>query len=410
MLENQASLTSRLALDGGTPVRKKPFPSWPVFGSPERQALLDVFDNGEWWYGKKVEEFEKAFAEFQDAQFGVTCCNGTIALELALRTLDIHVGDEVLVPAYTFIASATSIVDVKAIPVFVDIEEDTFNMDLNHAENLITDKTRAIMVVHFAGLPMKMDAVNAFAKKHGLFVIEDAAHSWGSQWNGVGTGAIGDLGTFSFQMTKNITAGEGGILVTNNKDTAELARSITHCGRIKGRPWYDHVNIGSNYRITELQAAILLAQLDRLEEQTLTRQRNGELLNSLISEFPGLYVANSHSNVTRRSYHLFPFRYVENEFGNFTRDQFIEAMNSEGIPTTKGYLTTVYGNECFQTLEHIPGVPDIKVNYKNTECPVAERLTNEEMVWFSHSMLLGTEDDMRDIYKAIKKIYTHQMR
>lgn len=398
----------KLALNGGTPVRTKPFPSWPVFGKEEEENLLKVFRSGKWWYGEKVREFEAKFAEFQNAKYGVTCCNGTVALELALRTLGIQAGDEVLVPAYTFIATATAVLAMNAVPVFVDVDESTINMDLDKVEESITDKTRAIIVVHFAGLPVDMDRISELARKFNLVVLEDAAHSWGSQWKGKGTGAIGRMGTFSFQMSKNITAGEGGIILTNDKDLADLARSYANCGRVEGEQWYQSANMGGNYRLTELQAAILLAQLDRLEEQTLLREENAKYLNEQLSMIPGIEVPVRDKRVTRRSYHLYMFRYLSSEFGGVPRDKFIQALEAEGIPSSFGYLTPVYGNQCFQELKCIPGQKSLPVSYNSVCCPVAERLCKEEMVWLTHNMLLGNRDDMQTIVNAIQKIYENQ--
>jgi len=413
----EVTARATFALKGGSPTRLAAFPKWPVFGYEEERELLEVFRGGKWWYGEKVKRFEEAFARFHDARYGVTCCNGTVALELALRALGIAAGDEVLVPAYTFIATATTVLTANAKPVFVDVEENTFNMDLNHAESLITDRTRAMIIVHFAGLPMDMDRVAAFAEKHHLRVIEDAAHAWGSQWKGKGVGALAAMGTFSFQMSKNITAGEGGIVISNDKDYADLVRSYSNCGRVVGGEWYDHINVGGNYRITEFQAAILLCQLARLESQILKRERNAAYLNERLSQIPGIRLSQQDPRVTRRSHHLYMFRYLQEEFGNIGRGQFLEALNAEGIPAIAGYLTPVYGNRCFQKLTRVPGLERCPeecpcngafVDYKSVHCPVAERLCGEEAVWLPHYVLLGEQSDMDSIAQAIEKVYTHR--
>lgn len=408
----------KLALTGGKPVRAKPFVSWPVFGKEEEEFLLDVLRSGKWWYGEKVKEFEENFAAFQMAQYGVSCCNGTVAIQIALKTLGIGAGDEVLVPAYTFIATASAVIHSNAVPVFVDVVEDSINMDLDLAEKSITDKTRAIMVVHFAGLPVDMDRVLSMAKKYGLMVVEDAAHSWGTQWKGKGAGALGDLGTFSFQMSKNITAGEGGIILTDNKEYADKARSITNCGRHAGQPWYAHYLVGGNYRLTELQAAILLGQMSRLEEHILKRQENAEFLNTELSRIPGIRVQRNDDRVTRRSYHLYLFRYLSGEFGGLPRSKFIEALTAEGLPASGGYLTPVHQNHCFLELKSEHGKENCplscpyygkEVDYSKVSSPVAERLCKEEMVWLgNHSMLLGSREDMEDIVTIVKKVYENQ--
>lgn len=409
-------MAGKLALSGGTPVRTKPFPSWPYHDDAEEKELLEVLRSGKWWYGEKVAEFERKFAEFQDARFGITCCNGTIALELALKALGIRAGDEVLVPAYTFVATATSVLQLRAVPVFVDIDPTTANMDLNHAEAAITPRTRAIICVHFGGLPMDMDAIKALSDKHNLLVIEDAAHSWGSRWNGKGTGAHGAIGTFSFQMSKNITAAEGGIMVTDDERIAAIARSFTNVGRREGHPWYFHFLVGGNYRITEFQAAVLLAQLGRLEEQNRKRAENAAFLDSELGRIPGLKTRPTDKRVTRRAYHLYGFRYLAEEFGGLSRDRLIEALKAEGIPAMASYPHPVYRNPAFQTLGQ-PGTADetywkpelpAGVNFTRVNCPAAERLCSHEALWFPHTMLLGEHADMQDVVDAVRKVHANQ--
>jgi len=241
----------KLAIKGGRPIREKGFPAWPIFDAREEKAILEVLRSGKWWYGEKVAEFEREFAAFQDARYAVSCTNGTAGLEISLLSLGIGAGDEVIVPPYTFVATASAVLKVNAIPIFADIQLETGNIDPEDVEKKITDKTRAIIPVHFGGLPCDMDALGDIAQKHHLKIIEDACHSWGSKWKGKGTGAIGDCGVFSFQMSKNITAGEGGIILTDNEGIADTAKSYTNCGRGKDKPWYEHYLLGGNYRMTE---------------------------------------------------------------------------------------------------------------------------------------------------------------
>ena len=246
----------KLAIAGGRPVTEsKPAP-WPVIGDSEKENLLQVLESGKWWYGEKVRRFESEYASFQNAKYGVSCMNGSMALEMGLLACGISEGDEVIIPPYTFLATATAVIRVNAVPVFADISLSTCNLDPADVERKITPRTRAIMPVHFAGLPADMDALKAVAAKHSLAIIEDACHSWGSQWKGKGTGAIGDCGVFSFQMSKNITAGEGGILLTDNEEIAEIARSYSNCGRLPNRHNYQHFLPGGNMRMTEMQAAM----------------------------------------------------------------------------------------------------------------------------------------------------------
>lgn len=409
-----ASKRTELAIKGGKPVRSKPFPSWPVHDEKERRALLDVLESGKWWYGQKVKQFEDEFAAYQDAKFGVTSVNGTAALYIALIAAGIGAGDEVILPPYTFVATASSVLSANAVPVFVDVDLDTWNLDPDKMESAITEKTRAIMPVHFGGLPSDMDRINRIAKKHNLIVIEDAAHAWGTKWRGKGAGALGHLGAFSFQMGKNITSGEGGITLTDDEKLADRARSFANCGRGKGGGWYEHYLMGGNYRMTELQAAILLCQLKRLPGHVRKRERNAAYLDEQLSQVPGIHIIPRHKRVTQRSYHLYGFRFVAEEFGSITRDDFIEAVNAEGIPFGSGYPHPLYKNPLFLRKGSGPKFCPLScpfygrmMDYSKVVCPNAELLC-KQAVWIGHSVLLGAKRDMQDIVRAVVKVYENQ--
>lgn len=409
--------TSKLALLGGDPVRNRPFHGWPVFGEEEEQRLLQVFRSGKWWYGDQVREFERQFAAFQDAAYAVTCCNGTVALQVALQAVGIGAGDEVLVPAYTFIATASAVYTVNAMPVFVDIDPNTWNMDLDAAEKAITPRTRAIMPVHFFGLPVDMDRVKALATRYQLKVVEDAAHCWGSQWRGKGLGAWGDIGGVSLQMSKNITSGEGGVILTDNADYAKYARSITNCGREENGLWYDHAVIGGNYRLTELQAAILLGQMTRLLEQTHRRAENADYLTERLAAIPGIRTVRSDSRVTRRAWHGYGIRLLSDEFGGLPRERFMAALQAEGVPANPCYLWPVYKNRGFLELKGRGGPGrwpfcDVEIDYGRVNCPAAEKLCAEEAVVLPQQLLLGERADMDDVVAAVTKIreLQHELR
>jgi len=400
----------RLAINGGEKVRERAFPSWPVYDEREREALNEVLESGKWWYGEKVREFEEKFAAYQDANYGITTTNGTVALEISLISAGVGAGYEVIIPSYTFVATATAVLKANAVPVFVDIEPETFNIDPDKIEEAITDRTRAIIPVHFGGLPVDMDEITAIARSHGLLIIEDAAHAWGSRWKGRGVGAIGDLGIFSFQMSKNITAGEGGIILTNDEELADTCRSYTNCGRGKEKPWYEHYLLGGNYRMTEFQAAILLAQLTRLDEQVATREENARRLDQGLSGLRGISVVRRDPRVTRRSYHLYCFRYHAEQLDGVPRARFIEAMNAEGIPCYTGYPHPVYKNPLFTRKGSGPRYCPVScpyyggdMDYTEVSCPVAERVC-QEAVWLKQFVLLGTKEDMDDIIKAAEKV------
>lgn len=396
-----------LAIDGGTPVRTRPWPRWPIFDETEEQAILEVVRSGKWWSveGTKVREFEEAFARFQDAQFAVCVTNGTAALEVALRAAHIGCGDEVIVPPYTFIATATAVLAVGATPVFVDVEEESLNIDPTKIEEAITPRTRAIIPVHIAGCPANMDGVLEVARKHNLVVIEDAAQAHAAEWKGTKVGAIGDMGCFSFQASKNLNAGEGGAVLTNNPHWADQVWSVHNVGRVRGGRWYEHHVLGSNFRMTEFQAAILLCQLQRLPEQTERRTRNAQKLTEMLSQIPGIRPPRPDPRVTRHAYHLYIFRYNKEAFAGKPREEFLKALNAEGIPCGSGYVP-LYKERVFvnRPISNDLCQRSMLKDYSQVYCPVCERACAEEAVWLPQSILLGDEEDMADIATAVAKV------
>src|SRR4051794_31127306 len=259
---------AQLAIKGGTPLRTKGWPRWPQWGEEEAQRLQQVLESGEWGgFNPLVREFEETWAKRHGAKYCVSAVNGTLTLEAALRVVGVGQGDEVIVPPYTFIATANAVRLVGATPVLADIEGDTYNFDIDHVAEAIGPKTKAIIPVHFAGLAVYMDRLMPLAREYGLAVIEDAAHAHGSTWRGTPLGSLGDIGSFSLQQSKNLTAGEGGILITNDEELALKLWSFSNQGRDPKGKWYEHSLLGSNLRMTGWQAAVLLAQLGRFEEQ-----------------------------------------------------------------------------------------------------------------------------------------------
>lgn len=386
-----------LALFGGTPIRTKPWPVWPVWDDRERQGLNATLESGKWWYGEKVKEFEDAFAGFQKAKYCVTASSGTTALETCLLALNIGPGDEVIVPAYTFMATASCVMRVGATVIFADASPDTYCMDPKSVEAVITRRTKAIMPVHFAGMMTDMDAIMKLARKHKLKVIEDACHAWGTMWRGkIGAGAIGDCGCFSFQASKNITAGEGGAITTNDEQLANVCRSYTNCGRGTNTPWYQHYLMGSNLRLTEFHAAVLLAQLNRLPQHIARRETNAKLLNKWLKEIPGLFPVPDDRRIKQRSYHLYNMRFEPGEFG-CSRSLLIKAARAEGLDLVPGYPMPLYKQPVFAG----------RREYKNIFLPGTEKLCNESALWFRHFLLLGTKADMRDIVDIFRKIHAH---
>jgi dTDP-4-amino-4,6-dideoxygalactose transaminase len=402
------SYSERLALVGGKPTCDFAWPAWPVHDKKEELALLEVLRSGAWWYGERVQQFEQQFATFQGAAHGVSCTNGTTAIEMGLRALGVLPGDEVIVPPYTFVATASAVITVGAIPVFADIDPVTLCLDSHDAAGKITPRTKAIIPVHVSGRIADMEAINVLAGQHGLAVLEDAAHAWGSQWRGRGAGTLGRCGTFSFQVSKNITAGEGGMLVTDDEELADLCRSFSHCGRAKDGNWYDHPVLGSNLRITEFQAAILLAQLTRLEEQTGRRARSAALLDEALAGVPGIRLLAPAPDMTRRSYHMYVFRVDEEALGA-PRSTFLRALEAEGVPASQGWYQPLYRNPLFTRANNGPRhgirapLAGQGVHYTQVSCPVCEQVCSDA-VWIPQNVLLAEEPQIHRLTEAIRKV------
>jgi dTDP-4-amino-4,6-dideoxygalactose transaminase len=414
---------NRLALFGGNPVRRDAFPSWPIYDQQEERALLEVLHSGRWWSGtqayhdansvdvpSKVAAFESSFAAYCGATYGLACATGTAALEIALKAAGIGPGDEVIVPPYTFLATASAPLLVGAIPVFCDIQADTLNLDPDRLEAAITPYTRAIIPVHFAGLAADMERIMAIARKHNLFVLEDAAHAHGATSNGKYLGTLGDAGTFSFQASKNMTAGEGGLILTDDAHLAELCNSYLWAGRKLGFAWYEHFRLGWNYRLTEFQAAILSQQLTRLPQQTATRMSNGLRLNQLLKDVPGIQPLAIPSWVTQHAFHLYILRLDAQVFG-VSREEFIAALEAEGIPCFGGYAHPLYRNPMFlENQFHANGAQfsprEAHIDFARyaESCPCAEQACREA-VWIEHRVLLASPQAMEDVARAIHKIY-----
>ncbi|MFA6108406.1 MAG: DegT/DnrJ/EryC1/StrS family aminotransferase [Candidatus Latescibacterota bacterium] len=399
-----------LSIAGGEPVRRSPFPSWPVHGPEDEQALLGVLHSGRWFLSDQIDRFEKAFAAFQQAQFGIAVSSGTTALQVALEAVGLKPGDEVIVPAYTFIATASAVVATGGIPVFAEIEPGTYNLDPQAVAAAVTPRTRAIVAVHIAGRPADLDALLDLARRHDLRLIEDACQAHAAAWKGTRVGAIGDLGCFSFQASKNLCAGEGGFITSNDRELAEIAWSIHNCGRSPQGAWYEHPLIGGNYRISEFHSALLLSQMRNLEAQTATRSRNADRLSALLSEIDGVLPMDHDPRVTTHANHLYIMRYQADRFGGVPRERFLEALRAEGIPCSSGYRPlyreaafNAHFHDCPLDSAYFKGRPD----YAKVCLPVTERACNEEGVWLTQNMLLGPEQDMEDIAAAVRKIRDH---
>ncbi len=408
---------ANLALVGGKPQRQQPYPSWPIWTQAEVDAVQSVVTSGRWisLQGTEVQNFETEFAAYHDAAYGIAVVNGTVALKLALTAAGVGVGDEVLMPGYTFVTTATAALEVGAIPVFVDIDPETYTMDPSHAEALITSRTRAVMPVHLGGRPADMDAILDLAQQHDLIVIEDAAQAWGAAWNGAKVGALGHIGGVSFQASKNITAGEGGMMLTNDPAIGEMARSLSNCGRQPEGLWYAHYVLGGNYRLSEFQGAVLRVQLQRYPEHLELRQANAAYLERGLAEIDGISTMRPDPRVTANAYHLFFMRYDSEAFGGASKHQFIKALQAEGIQGVNGgYSLPVYRQPVMQTknfgLSTPPlfhGVHPEPPDYRQIALSATDRACDYEAVWIRQSMLLGDRQGMDDIIEAILKIQRH---
>jgi dTDP-4-amino-4,6-dideoxygalactose transaminase len=405
---------AHLALAGGAPLRRTAFPHWPTWDQTEVEALQRVLTSGRWGAhaGGEVQRFEEEFAAYQEARYGIAVTNGTVALKLALTAAGVGVGDEVIMPGYTFVATATAAVEIGAVPVFADIDPQTYTLDPESAAACVTSRTRAIVPVHLGGRPADMDAIMALSQQHNLMVIEDAAQAWGASWEGRKTGTLGHVACFSFQSSKNITAGEGGMILSNDETIAALARSIGNCGRQPGGLWYAHYALGGNYRLGEFHGALLRAQLQRYPQQLARRQANAAYLEQALSEVAGITTVSQDSRVTSNAYHILFVQYHAEAFGGLTKSRFIAALQAEGIEGVHGgYSLPVYRqpvmlakNFGLATPPLFSGVYPEVPDYSRVAWPVTDRACTEEAVWIRQNMLLGERQDMDDIVAAVLKI------
>jgi L-glutamine:2-deoxy-scyllo-inosose/3-amino-2,3-dideoxy-scyllo-inosose aminotransferase len=415
-----------LAINGGHPVRdarNNPWPKWPVWDQNEEKALIETLNSGVWSYnGPKETEFDRLFAEYTGVTYAISAANGTVTLQMALEACGIGVGDEVILPGLTWQATAATIADVNAMPVLVDVSEDTWCVNPSEIEKAITPRTKAIIPVHLYGSFCDMDEILKIAKKHNLYVIEDCAHKAGGEWNGMKAGSIGDIGSFSFQLSKHLTAGEGGAVTTNNFELAEKLDALRNCGRRpigmdpsvdKGAGQYsDQGNFiqSGNYRITEFQAAILIEGLKRLPDQNRVRDENGIYLRHLLENMPGVKPVRRDKRETKEAYFNFAFRYNRKEFKGLPVHKFRSALTAEiGIEVAPSYIPL---NKCSL---YVPLTKPArhKLNEKywseidpaRFDLPVCDRIHFEESVCIHHKILMGTRADIDMIALAIKKVY-----
>jgi len=406
---------AKLAIAGGTPLRQKPFTEWPQFDVRERDAILAVLNSGNWGgypYPNEIAlRFSRRFAAHQDSKHALCVANGTVTLETALKGMGIGPGDEIIVPAYTFEATAAPILRLGGIPVFVDVLPDTYCIDPGAASAAVTSRTRAIIPVHLAMSMADMDSLTELAKRHDLKILEDCAHAHGAKWRGKGAGSIGDAGSFSMQTSKLMTSGEGGVITTSNDELFELCESYVNCGRASQTDRYGHRILGFNYRMTEFQAAILLAQLERLPAQTELRADRAMRLSEGLSRIPGISLIKKDDRLTTQAIYQFVFKYNEEAFGGASRDRFVATLEAEGIPSEGRFYEPIYRSPLFNVNpKDFPALSSLGVSglpWARTHCPVAERAAYAESVWIPHQLLLGSEQDIDQIVEAVEKIQSN---
>jgi dTDP-4-amino-4,6-dideoxygalactose transaminase len=407
---NAAASSDKPAILGGQPVRTASFPSWPVIGANEDRAWMNVLHSGKWnrLDGDCARRFEDTWAATLGAKHCLATANGTSALLASLNALGIGPGDEVIVPPYTFVATVNVVLLQHAMPVFVDTDPGTFQIDARKIEAAITERTRCILAVHVGGSPADLDTILEISRKHDLPVLEDACQAHLAEWRGRKVSTLGALGCFSFQASKNLNSGEGGAILTNDTNLYRVCQSFHNNGRGDTGSGFGYVRNGANLRLTEFQAALLLEQLKRVDQQSRTREQNAAYLTRQLAEIPGIVPALMYSGATRNAYHLYMFRYDKAHFAGLPRSRFLAALSAEGIPASSGYtplnkepfLKHTFDSRAYRAL--YPAKQLAEWSERN-HCPANDQLC-EEAVWFTQTMLLGPRDDMDAIAAAIRKI------
>jgi len=402
-----------LALMGGKPVRNRPFSSWPVIAENDERAWMEVLRKGKWCRidGDYATRFEELWARTLGAKHCVVVANGTSALITSLAVLGVGPGDEVIVPPYTFVATINAVLMHHALPVFVDVDPETFQIDARRLEAAITENTRCIMPVHLGGSAADMDAILAIAARHKIPVVEDACQAALAEWRGKKLSTLGELGCFSFQASKNLCSGEGGAILTESDELHAHCRSFQNNGSATAGAAFTAARNGANLRMTEFQAALLLQQVTRLDEQSRRREQNAAYLTEQLREIKGITPARQYEGCTRNAYHLYMFRYDAAQFAGLPRAKFLKALNAEGIPASSGYSPLYRQPFLKNTLQSRPyqavySPQRISTYLDQIRCPANDQLC-ETAVWLFQTLLLGSRSDMDQIAEAVRKIQNH---
>jgi dTDP-4-amino-4,6-dideoxygalactose transaminase len=403
---------AELAIRGGAAVRPQGYPSWPVWDERDVFAVAGVVRSGNWGGfpepGRNAAEFEARFSAYQGAKHGVLMANGTITMEVALKALGIGWGDEVIVPALTFAATAYAPMAAGALPIIVDVTPETWTVDPEQVEATVSPRTKAIMPVHLGHQMADMDAITRIAAKHRLAVVEDCAHAPGQQWQGKGAGCIGDFGSFSHQSSKILTAGEGGTLLTNDEQLARLAHSIIDCGRAKD-PEEKEFTFGANYRLGELQAALLLTQMDRFEEQRKEREVAAGYFEELAPRVEGVRIMAHDPRITRWSFYNYIFGIDPDAFAGATNGTVAAALEAEGIPAEVQYPPINRYDLFDPSRSRLPvaveqaGVLDpSKMSF-----PVAEAAGLRQSIYLMENTFRAGREGVDDVVEALAKVQKH---
>ncbi len=418
-------MKTELAIFGGSPVRAHPFPPYPLIGEEEKQAVMDVLDSGhlstfaassgpEFLGGRKIREFEEDFANYHGMRYAIAVNSATAGLHIALAAAGVGPGDEVIVPPYTFTATASSVLMANAIPVFADIDPTTYCLEPGKVKEAVTERTKALIPVHLLGHAAEMDEIMTIASEHHLVVVEDCAQAPGGEYKGKLLGTLGDLGVFSFQETKNMVTGEGGMVITNNKRLAERCRMLRNHGEaiLEGQSRQYLANmVGWNYRMTEMEAAIGVEQLKKLDGMTRERIQLAAYLSEQLARFDGIGLPSVPSYI-KHVFHVYGLHYDATTVG-IPREIFIRALRSEGIPVGGGYPHPLYENPLFKAkiaygekgCPYTCGGYTGNVQYETGMCPVSEDLCYRSALWLFVVRPPATYGDMDDIALAFTKVF-----
>lgn len=378
-------------------------PAWPQYGEEEREGLIRALEQGQWWRmgGSEVDSFEREFAEFHGAEYALAVTNGTHALELALQVLGVGPGTEVIVPAFTFISSSQAAQRLGAVAVPVDVDPETYCLDVAATEAAITERTRAVMPVHMAGHFPDMDALEKLAADRGIAVLQDAAHGQGGRWRDRGYGELGSVAAFSFQNGKLMTAGEGGLVLFPNRELYEEAFLRHSCGRPATDRRYLHRTSGSNFRMNEFSAAVLRAQLRRYPEQLATRAQRAPLLNSLLARIPGVVPQKHDPRVTSHPHYMAMFRIpgITEE----KRNELVDALIAAGLPAFIAFRAIYRSDGFWET-----GAPEETLERIAARCPNTEAI-NDDAIWLHHRTLLASEEQIHRVAETVADVVASRL-